>query len=347
MARRALLLLALLGLTSCVLPAVPENMLAGTLVLTADRLALLEDVQPVAPGDDPQGRFAVDLVCQDGDQLLRSETWLDADGTGLFEILIPQASQPEPWTCSFSARGTVEAQCLEGPCDYDTRFALGTLRSCDSESGVLFSWNGASRWLGDVLADGTDACVFASDGVSAEVLAYDDTAVEMDAVTWCGSVTVSESIDEELGAAVGWSPFLCYRLVTVDGEDFVSAAAYRGLELGQDQVGCPIFGPLGWKVAVQVDDALGFTSRAPSLENPDLGGTNLGLSAVLWEQSVGMEGRFILSAWSGTFGEGPIATGVPGGMVLQTSGPMSNLGVVDIPAVLLRDSTDGCQDQRD
>ena len=332
------------ALVGCVLEPVPENTLAGTLVLSPERLALLEEAQAEPPGEHPEGRFGVDMECQDGEQVVRARSWLDAEGRGLFEIVLPPGTQPEPWTCSFSAPAVVFGDCGDGRCPYDTRFAVGTLRTCDEESGVLFSWDGTSRWLGEVVADGTDACAAAPNQDAhglADVGSAELAQLALDAPTWCGTVTLTEAIDSLLGTAVGWSPYLCFRLFSFGGEDFVQAGAYRGIELGERFVGCPLLGPIGWKVLVAADDTVGFTSRPPSLGNGDIEGTGINLSAVLWEGSGGMQGRFLLSAWSGVF-DGEAQPGVPGGMVLETSGPMVDIGAVDIPPWLLRDSVDGC-----
>ena len=152
-------LVVLIG-SGCVLDAVPENTLAGTLRLTEERLALLEAVQPVPPEESPTDRFRVDLECQDGAQVIVSSASLDKTGVGAFEVVIPPAAEPTPWSCSFSAPGSIEVDCVTGQCAVDTRFALGTLRACvERQEGLLFSWDGDSRWLDDVVADGYDACV--------------------------------------------------------------------------------------------------------------------------------------------------------------------------------------------
>ena len=347
--RSARLLVCVVALVTagCVLDAIPENTLAGNLTLTAERLALLEAIQPTGTVD---GRFAVDLECKDGSQVILARSYLDETGVGVFEIVIPASDQPQPWSCNFSAPGTVKYDCVQGQCDFDTRFGLGTLRACDADRlGFVFSWDGESQWLDDVVADGYDACVSLDDPeVDNESLVYDFEPLTLDAVTWCGNVTVRQSIDSGLGTAVGWSPFLCYRLYSFGGEEFVEAAAYRGIELGTEKTGCPLIGPLSWRVIAQDDGALGFTSRPPGLNNPSYA-AQFDLDAVLWDKSErGPEGSFALTAWAGGFTGGiqEFDEGVPGGMVLETSGPMVPLGLVDIPTMLLRDTLEGCADER-
>lgn len=351
---RLLACIAALISSGCVLEAIPANTLAGTITLTAERLALLEAAQPDPPTDTTSdaetGRFVVDLECQDGTQVIVTHTYLDVTGVGLFEVVIPAASEPALWSCSFSAPGGVlDEGCAAGGCEVQTRFALGTLRACDADQeGLLFGWDGASRWLDDVVADGYDACFSLDDpDVQAESLIYDFATLELDATTWCGNVTVTQSIGSSLGDAVGWAPFLCYRLYSFGGEEYVEAAIYRGIELGTEKTGCPFIPPLSWRVVAQTDGATGFTSRPEWLENP-IYVADLDLSAVVWEQvGRGPEGSFVLTAWDGAFSTDPeqFDAGVPGGLVMETSGPMVALGLVDIPPMLLRDSLEGCGDE--
>ena len=116
------------------------------------------------------------------------------------------------------------------------------------------------------------------------------------------------------------------------------AAIYRGIEQGTALSGCPLLPPVLWRAQVQQDEAISFSTRPAELNNPDLG-VDLDLLGVLWARTTrGPEGTFSLTTWNETAPE----EGEPGGMVLETAGPMVPLDALTLPEVLFRASANGC-----